>query len=322
MNNVWVTGAHTPLGHGVAAFFKAAGFSVAESGANFDDINYEALTSFAYFKGSFAAIIHCSMEFDPAVAERNPLLVICKDKAMPLQFLRLARTQGARFIAIGSPYVFSGALASRDYTEKYRAAPVCALGRLQLEGERAILDADPDAVLLRTGWLYGGVRPHSFPSDALIDAILQAGAKGASGTVQVPADAVVSPTYLKSLARVVLDITLPSCAPDLRPLPGGVYHYADWGHASFPEFAAEAARLALEHKLIDRPVGIVPLPASVIPAGAARPFHQRLSAQKLMHSMMVFQHPWQDCLDEYLCGRVRENACYPPVNQAARTYKW
>ncbi len=63
-------------------------------------------------------------------------------------------------------------------------------------------------------------------------------------------------------------------------------------------------------------------PASAIPAGAARPIHQRLSAQRLMHSMVLFQHSWKDCLDEYLCGKQRETAWYPPVNQAARTYKW
>lgn len=175
---------------------------MAESGADFDGINYEAINSFAFCKAPFAAIIHCSMEFDPAVAERNPLLVICKDKVMPLQFLRLAR--------IPAP---------------------CP-------------NADPNAVILRTGWLYGGVRPQIFP-----------------------ADAVVSPTYLESLARVVLDIILPACAPGLR------------------------------HPRRDG------------------------SAQRLMHSMVLFQHSWKDCLDEYLCGKQRETACYPPVNQAARTYK-
>ena len=320
----WITGVHTPLGRGVSAFFKAAGFAVAESGPEFDDIDFASVKAFADRYTPFTAIIHCGMTFDPEVAERNPLLVVCKDRVMPLHLLRVAQAQGARFVAIGSPYVFSGSLASRDYTEKYPAAPVCALGRLQLEAERAILAADPRAIILRTGWLYGAPPAPDVPpvagappaeADLLIEAILRAGAAGGSGAVQVPDDEVVSPTSLRSLARVVLDMVLPECkpayitgneedcAPDLRPVPGGVYHYADWGRATLPEFAAEAARLALDYRLIERPVEISVLPASAFSGRAARPLHQHLSAQKLMHSMVLFQHPWRDCLDEYLSKR-------------------
>ena len=315
VNTVWITGTQTPLGRAISAFFRAAGFAVAESGPEFDDIDLATVKAFADQNGPFIAIIHCGMAFDPEVAERNPLLVVCKDRVMPLNFLRAAQAQGARFMAIGSPYVFSGSLASRDYTEKYPAAPVCALGRLQLEAERAILAADPRAIILRTGWLYGappspGARLTE--ADLLIEAILRAGAAGGSGSIQVPDDEVVSPTSLRSLARVVLDMVLPECkpayitgneedcAPDLRPIPGGVYHYADWGRAALPEFAAEAARLALGYRLIGRPVEISVLPASAFPGRAARPLHQHLSAQKLIHSMVLFQHPWRDCLDEYL----------------------
>jgi len=132
-NTFWVTGAHTPLGHGIASFFKATGFSVVETGVDFDEKSFSAVKDFADFKGPFSSIIHCSMEFDPAVAESNPALVICKDRVMALAFLRIAWMQGARFIAIGTPYVFSGEITSRDYTERYRTAPICALGRLQLE---------------------------------------------------------------------------------------------------------------------------------------------------------------------------------------------
>lgn len=152
-NTIWVTGAHTPLGHGIASFVKAAGFSVVETGVDFDDTSFSAVKAFADLKGPFSCIVHCSMEFDPATAERNPGLVVCKDKVMALHFLRIAWEHQARFIAIGTPYVFSGTLASRDYTEKYRTAPICALGRLQREAELAILGADPHAIILRTGYV-------------------------------------------------------------------------------------------------------------------------------------------------------------------------
>lgn len=315
VNTIWITGAHTPLGRAISAFFRAAGLAVAESGPEFDDIDFATVKAFADRAGPFSSIIHCGMAFDPEAAERDPALVLCKDQVMPLIFLRIAWVQRARFIAIGTPYVFSGSLASRDYTEKYTAAPVCALGRLQLAAERAILAADPRAIILRTGWLYGAPSSPAAPTaeaDLLIDAILRAGAKGGAGLVQVPDDEIVSPTYGESLARIVLDMTLPDlkpayvtgdeddCVPDLRPIPGGIYHYADWGRATLPEFADEVVRLALSRKLIDRPVEIAVQPPSAFPGRAARPLHQHLSAQKLMHAMVLYQHPWQACLDEYL----------------------
>jgi dTDP-4-dehydrorhamnose reductase len=178
-----------------------------------------------------------------------------------------------------------------------------------LEGEQAILDADPRAIIMRTGWLYGAGASTGQPAamtateaDDLITEILRAGAKDGTGSVQVPDDEVVSPRYLGSLARVVLDMTLPDCkplyvtmdesdfVPNLRSIPGGIYHYADWGRATPSQSAAVVARHALDHKLIARPVEIIPKLAAAFPSRVARPLYQCLSAQKLKGAMVLFQH--------------------------------
>lgn len=323
IKRVWIVGAHTPLGRAISVFFQAAGVSVAESRTDFDPADPVVLDAFTAREGPFSQIFYCGMPLEPELAQ--PLAL---PFAQPLALLRVAKKQHARFIAIGSACVFSGSLASRDYTEKSPAVPVVALGRIQLETERVILSADPWAIVLRTGWLYGAPPAPPAPlaapteADTLIESILRAGAKGGSGLVQVPDDEIVSPTFGESLARVVFDMTLaerippevvgedgqvyPGVPSSYHPTPGGLYHYADWGRATLPEFAAEVVRLALDHKLIDRPVEIVAQPASAFPGRAVRPLHQHLSAQKLAHSMVLFQHPWQDCLDEYLTKKSQK----------------
>lgn len=64
-------------------------------------------------------------------------------------------TGRSRFVHVSSDLVFAGRLG-RSYTEADRAEPINEYGAAKLAAERAVLEADPDAVCVRTSLLWGG----------------------------------------------------------------------------------------------------------------------------------------------------------------------
>ena len=64
-----------------------------------------------------------------------------------------AQRRGVPLIHISTDYVFDGRKSS-PYTEEDAALPLGVYGRSKLEGEAAVLNACPAALVLRTSWIY------------------------------------------------------------------------------------------------------------------------------------------------------------------------
>jgi dTDP-4-dehydrorhamnose reductase len=66
-----------------------------------------------------------------------------------------AAAAGARLLHLSTDLVFDGR-AGRPYREDDVAKPIIAYGRAKAAAERAVAEADPGAVLVRTSLIYGG----------------------------------------------------------------------------------------------------------------------------------------------------------------------
>ena len=64
-----------------------------------------------------------------------------------------AARHGVKVIHVSTDYVFDGN-GHLPYTEDMPVAPTNVYGRTKLAGERALLEADSDAIIIRTAWLY------------------------------------------------------------------------------------------------------------------------------------------------------------------------
>lgn len=112
-----------------------------------------------------------------------------------------------------SSFVFDGAKL-HPYTEEDAANPVCRYGRSKWYGERAIRDALPHHVILRTDWVFSSQRPAFFLKH--IEAC-----KDQQGRIEVMNHR-FSPTSASDVARVLLAIARQvDCASDVW----GTYHY-------------------------------------------------------------------------------------------------
>lgn len=137
---------------------------------------------------------------------------------------------------VSSDYIFDG--AKGDYSEDDATAPLNVYGQTKLDMEKAVMEANPDALILRTAVVYG-------PEKQGKNFVYQLCRKLKAGEgMKVMTDQVSSPTYNRDLAKMTR-LLVDSGAP------GGIYHACGPNQLSRHEFACEAAKaLELDVSLI------------------------------------------------------------------------
>jgi len=120
------------------------------------------------------------------------------NSAAPARAARLAAKRGAAFVFFSTEYVFDG--RGGPYAEDDPVAPLSVYGRSKLDGERAVMAANPRALVVRTTVVYG-------PEPQGKNFIYQLRRRLAAGeTVKVPADQRSSPTFNVDLATATVEL--------------------------------------------------------------------------------------------------------------------
>jgi dTDP-4-dehydrorhamnose reductase len=109
-----------------------------------------------------------------------------------LHLAQACRAVGARFVLISTDLVFEG--AHGGYAEADIPRPALTYGATKLEGERLVLGELPDAVVCRSGGVYG----RGSPNLQWLSTELQAGR-----VVDCFTDVVNTPTYAWNLAEMI-----------------------------------------------------------------------------------------------------------------------
>jgi dTDP-4-dehydrorhamnose reductase len=167
---------------------------------------------------------------------------------------------GVRLIHISTDFVFDGA-ASQPYPPEAATAPLGEYGRSKRDGEVAVQAALPEALILRTGWVYS-----SFGGNFVKTMLRLMGERDELGVVT---DQVGTPTWAHGLAEAVW-------AAAERPGLKGFYHWSDAGVCSWYDFAVAIHEEALALGLLSKPVKIRPICAAEYPTPAQRPAYSVL----------------------------------------------
>jgi dTDP-4-dehydrorhamnose reductase len=187
---------------------------------------------------------------------------------------RAALSSGARMVQISTDYVFDGA-ASEPYAHDHPQSPGSAYGRTKAAGEWAVLATDPQALVVRTGWLYG-----SYGSNF----VSRLRAAATRGPVSVVDDQFGQPTWAHDLADFIHRSVL-------TDVPGGILHGTNAGLASRTDFAR-----AILHDVGLDPALVKPRSSSDYVLPAARPAYSALD-----HAGNAVQmRPWRDALRAHL----------------------
>ena len=148
-------------------------------------------------------------------------------------------SQGVKVIHISTDYVFSGD-EHVPCRESDPVAPRTAYGRTKYMGEKNLLAACPEAVILRTAWLYS-----SYGNNFVKTMIRLGQEKEKLGVVF---DQIGTPTYAADLAWAIFTvIEMPAWHP-------GVYHFTNEGVCSWYDFTLAIHELAGITKCQVRPI--------------------------------------------------------------------
>lgn len=170
-----------------------------------------------------------------------------------------AKAQGARFVHVSTDFVFDGSKSS-PYTPDDLTAPLGVYGATKLAGEQTVQSALPEALIVRTAWVYGSTG-HNF-----VRTMLRLMAE--RDEVRVVADQIGTPTFAGSLAQVIWALVDAGAT--------GVHHWTDSGAASWYDFAVAIQEEALAIGLLDRAVPVHPIATSDYPTPARRPSYSVL----------------------------------------------
>jgi len=214
-------------------------------------------------------------ESEPAVATRANALG-------PEVLAQACRARSIALLHVSTDYVFDG-YKTEPYTELDPTHPLGVYGRTKLEGEQRVQAADPDALILRTGWVFSQFG-HNF-----LKTMLKLGAERAS--LAVVADQRGGPTYAPSIVRILIRLIRRRLDGD--SLAGGVYHFGGFPHVSWHEFAQAIFVEAVRFGLLTRAPEVRPITTAEYPTAAVRPRNARLSTARLARLLEGLGNDWR-----------------------------
>lgn len=189
-----------------------------------------------------------------------------------------AHEAGAKMIHVSTDYVFNGT-GCCPYKETDDTRPVSAYGRTKLAGEQGLMDICPDAVIIRTAWLYSEF------GNNFVKTVLRLGKE--RDELGFVFDQVGTPTYAGDLAAVILAVVIADGKGTFVP---GIYHYSNEGVCSWYDFTVKILQLAG----ID--CRVRPIETKDFPTRAVRPPYSVLNKNKIKETYGIAIPHWEASL--------------------------
>lgn len=233
-----------------------------------------------------AAVINAAAYTAVDRAEREPELAFALNRDGPAALAKACARAGVPLIHISTDCVFDGA-KDAPYHEADTPHPLNIYGASKRAGERAVLDALPSALIVRTSWVFGG-HGENFVTRLL------AWARGRD-SLTIVGDQRGKPTYAPALAEALLVFARGMIAGSAA---GGLMHLAGETALSRAEQAQIILDLARERG--GPSAKVTPIPTSAHPTAARRPLNAVLDctlAARRGIALGPFRHDVEIALD-------------------------
>ncbi|MDR2389819.1 MAG: dTDP-4-dehydrorhamnose reductase [Tannerellaceae bacterium] len=227
-------------------------------------------------------IVNCAAYTAVDEAESNEMLCLRINTEAVRNLGEIASALGLKIIHISTDYVFDGT-NSIPYTETDYTCPLSVYGRSKERGEIVLRSVCPDALIIRTSWLYSEYG-NNF-------ALTMLSLGKSCRELRVVSDQVGSPTYAADLACAILAILDSARSGVFLP---GIYHYSGEGVCSRYDFARKIFRLA------HLPTPVIPIETKDYPTRAVRPPYSVLNKKKIKQAYGLTIPHWEESLKEMI----------------------
>lgn len=279
MKTVLVTGANGQLGtsiHRLSGSYSGFRFLFTDVDS-LDICNAESVDAFIQAH-PVDYIVNCAAYTAVDKAEENRELCEQINRDAVANLAVAAKRCEAKMLHVSTDYVFDGT-ACVPYQETDTTNPQSVYGSTKRAGEKALLEICPDAVIVRTAWLY------SEYGNNFVKTMLRLGSEHEE--IRVVFDQVGSPTYATDLALALLTILKQAEQGLYQP---GIYHFTDEGVCSWYDFTVKIIQLAgLQAR-------VLPIESKDYPTKAVRPHFSVLNKQKIKSSYGLVIPHWEESL--------------------------
>ncbi|PJJ10942.1 dTDP-4-dehydrorhamnose reductase [Flavobacterium sp. 1] len=222
-----------------------------------------------------AIIINCAAHTAVDKAESEfELSDVLNHKSVSIMS-KWSHVNNSKFIHVSTDYVFDGT-ASVPLKEDANTGPINVYGQTKLAGEIACMRENPNAIILRTSWVYSSFGANFVKT---MSRLMQE-----RDSLNVVNDQIGSPTYAADLAKAILTILI---HPKWQ---SGIYHFSNEGEISWHEFALAIQEIGKFDCLVSG------IPSSAYPTPAKRPQYSLLDKTKIKNTFGVVVPDYKESL--------------------------
>ena len=223
------------------------------------------------------AVLNCAAYTDVDGAESNPEASRLANTVGVENLAASSKSVGARFVTISTDYVFDG--ENRGfYTEEDQPNPRGVYAVTKYEGEVAAAYANPESIIVRSGWIYGHGGTNFL---SVMHSLLAQGKR-----IKAIADAYGTPTFANDLAQRLRQLAETNTF--------GIFHATNSGDGtSYLGFAEKVCEIGGHDKGLIEPVFNDDLKRP-----APRPVSSKLASVRL-----DLLPDWEEALGRFLTER-------------------
>lgn len=220
-------------------------------------------------------IVNCAAYTAVDKAETDPLMARKLNAEAPAHLAEAVVRRGGWMVQVSTDYVFDGTKHT-PYVESDEPCPNSVYGQTKLEGEQAVMQLCPKAMIIRTAWLYSEF------GNNFVKTMIRLGKE--RDKLGVIFDQIGTPTYAHDLATAIMT----AIDKDITP---GVYHFSNEGVTSWYDFTKSIHRLSGINTC-----KVSPLHTEEYPTPACRPAYSVLDKTKIKDTYGMEIPHWEESL--------------------------
>ncbi len=220
-------------------------------------------------------IVNCAAYTAVDKAETDPLMARKLNAEAPAHLAEAVARRGGWMVQVSTDYVFDGTKHT-PYVESDEPCPNSVYGQTKLEGEQAVMQLCPKAMIIRTAWLYSEF------GNNFVKTMIRLGKE--RDKLGVIFDQIGTPTYAHDLATAIMT----AIDKDITP---GVYHFSNEGVTSWYDFTKSIHRLSGINTC-----KVSPLHTEEYPTPACRPAYSVLDKTKIKDTYGMEIPHWEESL--------------------------